>query len=59
MVDFRINETLPMYSQPPNQVEARKRVCEEACKNSPSLVFRGTLETSRRSELFVKVYLFF
>ena len=32
IVDLRINETLPMHSQPPNQVEARKRVCEEALK---------------------------
>ena len=77
IVDLRINETLPMDSRPPNQVEARKRVCEEAgpgkaedpenrekrvktrpLTSSPPLVFRGPLETSRRSELLVNVYLF-
>ena len=55
-----------MHSQPPNQVEARKRVCEEAGKrvktrpltSSPPLVLRGTFETSRRLELLVNVYLF-
>ena len=61
-----------MHSQPPNQVEVRKRVCEEArpgkaedpdnrekcvktrpLTSSPPLVLRGTLETSRKSELLV------
>ena len=38
-----------MHSQPPNQVESRKRVCEEAgkrVKTRPALVLRGTLATS-------------
>ena len=44
-----------MHTQPPNQVEARKRVCEGAGKRvktrpftpSPPLVLRGTWGTSR------------
>ena len=49
MVDFRINWTLPMHSQPPKSLPRFYR-------DVP--LIRGTLETSRKSELLVNVYLF-